>query len=179
MLNLLIHCGASRVDRNQVERTATPSRTQTWVPISHARLLDLVEGALQGHGLHVLNQAHGLWGDGQRYFGLMEVQNGQAHDDYGLVLGIRNSHDKSFPASIGLGSGVFVCDNLAFSAKATIARKHTRFIKRDLPQLVNRAVGRLTDMRVRQDQRIEAYKATTLRDCRVRDLVIRAVADGV
>jgi hypothetical protein len=28
---------------------------------------------------------------------------------------------------------VFVCDNLAFSGEIKIARKHTRFIVRDLP----------------------------------------------
>ena len=66
---------------------------------------------------------------------------GHAQDDYGLVIGLRNSHDKSFPASIALGSGVFVCDNLAFSAEVTIARRHTRFIERDLPRVVHTAVG--------------------------------------
>jgi len=145
------------------------------VPIPHGSLLDLVESTLNGHGLRIVGQAHALWGDGMRYFGLMEVQNGKSDEDYGLVLGLRNSHDKSFPAAIGLGSGVFVCDNLAFSAEVTIARKHTRFIERDLPQVVDRAVGRLTEMRGRQDQRIAAYKEKRFRDRTVHDLVIRAL----
>lgn len=175
MLNLCLHCGASQVERQQVDESPTPERTETWVPIPHGRLLDLVESTLEGQGLRVVNQAHGLWGDGKRYFGLMEVQNGHSQEDYGLVLGLRNSHDKSFPAGLALGSGVFVCDNLSFSGQVTIARKHTRFIERDLPQLVNRAVGHVTEMRTSLDQRIEAYKAKQLRDRTAHDLLVRAI----
>ena len=36
----------------------------------------------------------------------MELANGHTEDDYGLVLGLRNSHDKTFPASLALGSQV-------------------------------------------------------------------------
>ena len=123
----------------------------------------------------VANQAHALWNGGLRYFGLLEVTNGPAHDDYGLVIGLRNSHDKSFPAAIALGSAAFVCDNLAFSAEVTIARRHTRFIERDLPRVVHTAVGRLADMRGQQDERISTYKETELTDPAAHDLVIRAV----
>ena len=175
MLNLMLHCGAQHVDREQVEVAATPARTRSWVPIPHHRLLDQVEKTLAGCGMRVVNQAHGLWGDGQRYFGLLEVFNGQVAEDYGSVVGLRNSHDKSFPAAIGLGSGVFVCDNLAFSADVRITRKHTRFIERDLPRVITTAVGRLTEMRKCQDERIAAYKQTDLDDRTVHDLAIRSV----
>jgi hypothetical protein len=109
----------------------------------------------------------------------MEVANGRAHDDYGLVIGLRNSHDKSFPAAIALGSSVFVCDNLAFSAEVTIARRHTRFIERDLPRIVHTAVGRLADLWGQQDERIKFYKETVLTDAVAHDLVIRAVDANV
>jgi Domain of unknown function (DUF932) len=175
MLNLCLHCGGRQVDRTEIAAAPTPPATETWVPVPHHRLLDQVESTLAGSGLTVVNAAHALWQDGLRYFGLLEVQNGQPHGDYSLVIGLRNSHDKSFPAAIGLGSGVFVCDNLAFSAEVTIARRHTRFIERDLPRVVHRAVGRLADMRGQQDRRIEVYKETELEDPAAHDLVIRAI----
>ena len=163
MLNLCLHCGARHVERDAIARAPTPAGSNTWFPVPHHRLLEEVESTLTGSGLEIVNQAHALWNDGLRYFGLLEVRNGEAHDDYGLVIGLRNSHDKSFPAAIGLGSGVFVCDNLAFSAEVTIARRHTRFIERDLPRVVHTAVGRLADMRDEQDQRIDTYKRTGAR----------------
>ena len=175
MLNLCLHCGSRQAPREQIVDAPTPARTRTWVPIPHHRLLGLVETTLGGHGFRVVNQAHALWGDGLRYFGLLEVQNDSARDDYGLVVGLRNSHDKSFPAGLALGSGVFVCDNLSFGAEVTLARKHTRFIERDLPQVVHRAVARLTDMRGSQDRRIESYKETELDDRTAHDLIVRGL----
>jgi hypothetical protein len=179
MTNLVLHCGARHVERRVVERAATPAASETWVPVPHHRLLEQVEATIVSSGMTVVNEAHALWHEGLRYFGLMEVANGQAHDDYGLVIGLRNSHDKSFPAAIALGSAVFVCDNLAFSSEVTIARRHTRFIERDLPRIVHSAVGQLTDMRGRQDERIQSYKETELSDVSAHDLVIRAVDANV
>jgi hypothetical protein len=175
MTNLVLHCGARSVDRRAIELAATPAGSPTWVPVPHHRLLEQVESTLVTSGMTVVNQAHALWQDGLRYFGLLEVSNGQPHADYGLVIGLRNSHDKSFPAAIALGSAVFVCDNLAFSAEVTIARRHTRFIERDLPRVVHTAVGRLADMRGQQDERIDTYKESELSDPAAHDLIIRAV----
>ena len=179
MLNLCLHCGARHVDRRAVARVPTPPGSATWVPVAHHRLLEQVESTLSAGGLQAVNEAHAVWNDGQRYFGLLEVQNGRAPADYGLVIGLRNSHDKSFPAAIGLGSGVFVCDNLAFSAEVTIARRHTRFIERDLPRVVTTAVGRLADVRGQQDLRIETHQRTELDDRAAHDLVIRAIDAAV
>lgn len=112
MVNLILHCGAQHVERPAVVKAKTPAASATWVPVPHHRLLEQVESTLVGGGMTVANEAHALWNDGLRYFGLLEVTNGSPHDDYGLVIGLRNSHDKSFPAAIALGSAVFICDNL-------------------------------------------------------------------
>jgi hypothetical protein len=112
MVNLVLHCGARHVERHTVEEAPTPAASETWVPIPHHRLLEQVESTLVASGMSVANEAHALWSDGLRYFGLLEVTNGRPHEDYGLVIGLRNSHDKSFPAVIALGSATFVCDNL-------------------------------------------------------------------
>jgi hypothetical protein len=179
MVNLVLHCGARHVERRAVEKATTPAASETWVPVPHHRLLEQVESTIVSSGLRVVNEAHALWSEGLRYFGLLEVTNGHAHEDYGLVIGLRNSHDKSFPAAIAMGSAVFICDNLAFSAEVTIARRHTRFIERDLPRIVHTAVGRLADMRGQQDERISAYKETPITDPTAHDLVIRAVDANV
>lgn len=125
MLNLCLHCGSRRVERAVVEQCRTPLRTDTWVPIAHHLLLRQIEFTLTGAGLRVINQAHALSQDCMRYFGLLEVIIGKASPDYNLIVGVRNSHDKRFPASLAIGSGVFVCDNLSFSGEITLARRHT------------------------------------------------------
>jgi hypothetical protein len=175
--NLFLHCGAKNVAREQVAATITPTRTQSWVPIPHGILLDQTQACLNGHGLQVVSEAHGLTHDGQRYFGLLQVANGINPEDFGLVVGIRNSHDKTFPASMVVGASVFVCDNLSFSGEIKLARKHTVYIERDLPQLVARAVGLLGGMRRSQEERFTAYRRTEFAEAQAHDLIVRAV-DG-
>jgi hypothetical protein len=175
MANLLMHCGGRHVTRDDVANVSTPTRTRSWVPVPHHRLLELVESTIEGQGFRVTNQAHGLWGDGDRYFGLMELANGHAADDYGLVLGLRNSHDKTFPASLAVGSQVLVCDNLSFFGEVVLTRRHTRFVERDLPGIVAQAVGRLSEMRTQQADRLDAYKQTRIKDRTAHDLMVRAV----
>jgi hypothetical protein len=173
--NLMLHCGAANVDRQQVYETATPQRTASWVPVGHGTLLDQVQGSLESNGLHVVTEAHGLARDGQRYFGLLQVANGDNPADFGLVVGVRNSHDKSFPAAMALGAAVFVCDNLSFSGEVKLARKHTVYIERDLRQLVGRAIGLLGGLRRTQEDRFAAYKQCELSDSQAHDLMIRSL----
>ncbi|MFC1601263.1 hypothetical protein ACFL34_02840 [Candidatus Sumerlaeota bacterium] len=69
--------------------------------------------------------------------------------------------------------------NLAFSAEIVISRKHTSRIRRDLPRLINEAVGKLGDLRNHQAARIEAYQNTAIADTQVHDLAVRAMDAGV
>ncbi len=189
MLNLVLHCGGRAVDRHQIDQCVTPAPTHTWQPIPHAHLLDLVTETLTATGMRIVNQAHALSREGQRYFGLMQLtpgsNPGSDNDDvstsggggggYGFVVGIRNSHDQSFPAALCIGSGVFVCDNLAFSSEVVLSRRHTRFIVRDLPQLVERAVGQLGILRFDQDRRIAAYRAKAIDDRNAHHLLVKMI----
>ncbi len=176
---LTLHCGARAADRAQLAAVATPARTASWVPIPHHRLLAGVEQTLQRAGMSVVSEAHGLARDGNRYFGLLQVVNGHNSDAFGLVVGVRNSHDQSFPAGIVVGASVFVCDNLSFSGEVRLARKHTSRIEADLPRLIESAVGRLGDLRRTQEQRFTAYRFRDLADAEAHDLLIRAVDAGV
>ncbi len=164
----------------QVRAIPTPLATISWQPIPHDRLIESVATTLKATNLSIRTQAHSLSHSGMRYFGLMEIQSPQANsDDYCWVLGLRNSHDKTFPAGIVAGASVFVCDNLSFSGEVKFARKHTRFINRDLPQLVERAVGRLVEKWHDQDRRIAAYRENEIEDRAAHDLIVRATDVGV
>ena len=172
--NLLLHCGAAKVERDWLGLIATPKATDTWFPIPHERLVREVETALWKVNMRVANQAHGLSPDGCRYFGLLQIvpvtvgwnSPQPPTGDYTYVLGLRNSHDKRFPAAMVLGSQVFVCDNLAFSGEIKFARKHTRFIERDLPVLIAQGTGQLSERWHQQDERFAAYKQTELSPAR-------------
>ena len=174
-LNLELHCGAHTVSQDAIRAVKTPEGTDTWNPIPHMDLITQVRTTLEANKLTIVNEAHSLTHDGMRYFGLLQIKNGQKQEDYAWVLGLRNSHDKVFPAGLVAGADVFVCDNLSFSGEVRFARKHTRYITRDLPQITERAIGRLMDKWGRQDKRIEVYKHLEINNIDAHDLIIKAV----
>lgn len=177
--NLILHHGDHAVDRSELLRVPTPNATSTWRPIAHAELLTQVESALPRYGLSKVSEAHGLSHNGARYFGLIEVR-GPAHSvEFVHVLGIRNSNDKRFPAGLVAGNQVLVCSNLAFVGEIRVARKHTSFIRRDLPMLIGRAMEQLLTRWHDQDRRIERYKDCLLSDRDAHDMTIRALDQHV
>jgi len=176
-LNLMLHCGADSVSRNDLQNAVTPVGTRTHQPIPHSLLLENVTEKLRYHGYHVLNEAHGMTHDGNRWFGMMQLAT--RANDHSIVVGLRNSHDKRFPAGIAAGSGVFVCDNLAFSGEIKVARKHTVNILRDLPHVVGKATSKLAAYFQSQEQQFEAYKAHRLSNDRARSLIVEAVKTNV
>lgn len=163
----------------QVNAVQTPSPTQSWHPIPHHDLIQQVQNTLKTTNLKLGTVSHSLSHGGQRYFGLMEIRAKQQSEDYCWVLGLRNSHDKTFPCGIVAGAQVFVCDNLSFSGEINLARRHTRFISRDLPMLVERSVGELMSKWHTQEKRISAYKTAEITDSAAHDLIIRSVDVGV
>jgi hypothetical protein len=169
--------GAEKVERGQLALIPTPDATETWCPIPHTSLLDQVMSTLDRSGLRIVTEAHGVTPDGANYFGLLHIAatNGDNAEDFGLVVGVRNSHSMRFPAGLVVGAQVTVCSNLSFSGEIKIARKHTRFIMRDLPMLVERAIGQLGDQRRTQEKRFLTYKQHELGDQKAHDLIVRSL----
>lgn len=171
-MGMILHCGAATVDRDAVLAVQTPDATRTWQPVPHDHLLRVVENHVERAGLTITDSSFALTKDGKRMFGCMTLGGGT---DYATVIGLRNSHDRSFPASMCLGSRVFVCDNLAFSSEVQIETKHTRWILNRLPRLVGDGVSQLIERRGNQDKRIEAYReAPVTGQAHLHDLTLRA-----
>ncbi|MCB1098440.1 MAG: DUF932 domain-containing protein [Verrucomicrobiae bacterium] len=174
--NLLLHCGAAHVEPEQLERVRTPMAEGRWQPIGHAELAAQVRRGLANAGMKVLNEAHALNREGAQYFGLMQVAiDGHENDDWGTVVGLRNSHDKRFPAALAMGSSVFVCDNTAFTGQVVLARRHTTHIRRDLPEVTARAVRRLTEFAGQTERRALAYRNREVINAEAHDLIVRAL----
>lgn len=175
--NLLLHCGSEAVERFEIKNVPTPEQTETWFPLAHQAVLEEVERQFDRHRLRVVNEAHALSKDGLRYFGLFQIAT--SNEETAFVVGLRNSHDKSFPVGLVGGHQVFVCDNLAFAGEIRIARKHTKNLLSDFPLMTCEAVGRLAGEWADQTRRIATYKAKELTDRHAHDLVVRALDAGV
>lgn len=159
-MSLMLHVNAKDVDYDGLRLLDTPPATQTHVPIAHYRVVDLVKSTLGMYGHEVVQQHYGITEDGSRFFGLLSLRS--HYGDYTDTVGLRNSHDKSFPIGIGFGSRVFVCDNMAFVADHIVKRKHTANLKRDLPGLVGEIIEPLALVRDRQRKQVLTYQHTSL-----------------
>lgn len=172
MTGLIVHAGGQVVDRNEIDNVPTPESTHTWTPVPHGSVIRMVEKSITAGGLQITDSTFALARGGQRMFGVITLAGGT---DYATVVGVRNSHDQSFPVSFCLGSRVFVCDNLAFSAEVVVKTKHSRLVMDRLPRLVNEGVAQLIDKRGHQAKRIEAYKQQEIRGLpHLHDLVLRS-----
>jgi hypothetical protein len=161
-MGLMLHAGAREVSFEALRNVATPQGTTTHKPIAHSAVVDMVRYALGFYKHEIHDERHAVMPDGSNYFGLLTLDS--PYGDYGDVVGLRNSHDKSFPIGIAFGSTVFVCDNTAFIGEHVISRKHTAKAQRDLPGLVGEIVQPLVDVRKEQFARFDSYKLTPLAD---------------
>lgn len=163
MNGLYLHCGSVPTELNIINDAYTPQPTETHHPISHGDYLETIETQLKTSGLTVDSRSYGLSHEGNRMFSLFGLsrENGE-NGTFKNVLGIRNSHDKTFSAGLVCGSQVFVCDNLAFSGEIKMTRKHTTNIMRDLPNLVYEMISEVVKGWISQECRYEGYQNTEL-----------------
>jgi hypothetical protein len=177
-INLKV-CATKESSFEDVKNVKTPEATESWQPISHAFLVDRVQNQMQDNGWEIVDTYHSLHRYGQRYFGLFHVKNtGVDNDERGTIVGLRNSHDKCFPAGLCMGNAPFVCSNLIFTNEVVLARRHTTHILRDLSQVIARTLGKMTETWASDEQRISAYKQYELDNQQAHDLVIRAFRNG-
>ena len=163
------------LDRAQLELVRTPKPTLSHQPIPHHRLFEKVEERIQRNGLKIQRASHMLTHEEARYFGTIELEP-QPGKDYRRMVGIRNSHDKRYSASIVAGARVIVCSNGMFVGEALcLARKHTSRVFEDLDNRLDESFGRLLDAWGTNDKRISLYQDIHITDKAAHDLVIQAV----
>jgi len=176
-MTLMLHVNAQPIDYEGLRELQTPDATATHVPIPHFRVVDLIKTTLGMYGHEVTDEHHGTTEDGLRYFGLLSLRS--TYTGYEDTVGLRNSHDRSFPVGIGFGSRVFVCDNMAFMADHVIKRRHTTNLKRDLPGLLGELIEPLALHREAQARTLARYRQTMLTDQQADHAILDLYREGV
>lgn len=178
--NLMLHCGGHQVDYEALREIKTPDPVGIWNPVDHTVVFQTMMDALNDSGYKVMNAVHAVSREGRNYFGLAQVNADYLEtEEYGLVVGFRNSHCKSFAASMVAGAQVFVCDNLAFSGEVSFKHKHTTSVLQKLPMLFKQGVGKLNQLYLNQETRYEAYKVHEMEDLRAEKIVIDMYRDNL
>jgi hypothetical protein len=177
---MLMISNAVEMPRASLAKIRTPEPTDTWRPVPHADVVDVLTERASSRGLKIRNERYAVMPGalyptpgqkveipGARLFGTIDFEPIQ-----GLPFpagctpsaGLRNSHDKSFALSILSGARVFVCSNGVLSAEHIVARKHTSRL--DLVASIDLALDAFMDS-IRSFQelhtKLNAWKLTKVR----------------
>ena len=170
---LVLHCGAKEVSRNELATVEAPPPTRTWYPIKHSDVLDAVLETVDQTGFAVEKMRLALSRQGAQFFGTLDLRCPVA-EGVSLAVGIRNSINQTLPLGFVAGTRVFVCDNLAFRSELLVSRKHTANGRVRFREAIAQAVQGLETFRTVESRRIELMRAVALTDVEAESFMLRA-----
>jgi hypothetical protein len=176
--DLLLHCGAREVSRDELNSIEAPPATRSWFPLKHGLVLDTVQNTLEGAGFQVTKCRMGLSRGNARFFGTLDLDAAIGTGIH-LAVGIRNSMDKSFPLSFCAGHRTFVCDNLAFASELMVTRKHSKFGGQRFEEGIAGAVQSLGQFREAEARRITYMQGAGLSEDAANSYLLRAYEENL
>ena len=156
---MLMLSKAHEISRRDLNTIPTPDPTDSWRPVAHSDVVDVLTDRARLRGLVIRNERYAVMDGalyptpgrkvelpGARLFGTIDFEPIKGMPfPAGCTpsAGIRNSHDKSFALSILSGARVFVCANGVLSAEHIVARKHTSGL--DMGESIDKALDAFMD----------------------------------
>lgn len=100
-----------------------PEETNTYTPISHKEIIESIKEQLDKKGFSIRTSNYKSDASGQKLIGLYGIEHSDS--ELNLMMGFRNSYDKTMSAGIVLGAQVIVCENGMISGDIRVVRKHS------------------------------------------------------
>jgi hypothetical protein len=172
---LIAHVDTGKITRQELALLPTPAGTETHQVIPHIEVVNAVIETLGFRHIGVHRDEYAVSKDGNKMFGLMELD--QTFAGCRFALGLRNSHDKTMRLALTVGYRVFVCDNMAFNGDfSPVLAKHTKNF-----QLVRAISAGVDDMQRNFEpmvKAIEGWRATQLVDVDAKMIIYRAFVEA-
>lgn len=166
-----------------------PKETKTYTPVSNEELWKMLQQTAHNRGLELGTPTLGVSQKGQRLFGTVEITNQDHLDgDVRLMLGFRNSYNRSMSVGVCFGSKVFVCSNMVFTgytsededAIGQIHHRHQTNVFNRLENHLDSSLDKFPIFKRYQDGFYNRLKQIALRDSEAHDLIINSVrADAI
>lgn len=172
---LLVHCGSSKITREELKAIPTPGGSATHQPMSHHGIVEALVESLSFRHISVVREEYAVSGDGMKMFGVLDL--GTTFDGCRFSVGVRNSNDKSMRLALTVGYRVLVCDNMAFHGDFTpVLAKHTKHL--NLVDILSVGVDRMQRNFEPMRKRVAAWKATRLPDEAAKLVIYQAFVEG-
>lgn len=126
----------NKVSRAELDLVPVPDETNTYKPIPHYQLADLMLTTTQDiiKDYVLIGENYGLARKGQQLFACLNFKGD--HSEMALSIAFRNSYDKSMTFGMAFGASVFICQNLALTGDIVVMKKHTKTIMETLEDTV-------------------------------------------
>ena len=174
-VQLLAHCGSSKITREELKLIPTPEASATHQPIPHNQIVEaLVEGLSFRH-ISAIREEYAVSSDGMKMFGVLDLET--TFDGCRFSVGIRNSNDKSMRLAVTVGYRVLVCDNMAFHGDFTpVLAKHSKHFS--LVDVLSIGIDRIQRNFEPMKKQVEAWKGTRIPDESAKLVIYRAFVQG-
>lgn len=145
-----------------------PERTETYVPIPHNIFINTLKERINNAGYRIAQSKYITSENGNKLIGLYVLENDYApsrasNPDFGMMVGFRNSYDKSMTVALAAGANVFVCGNgVVTGSMVSFHRKHTGNIEGLLEEKINELFENLLENFVQLTVEIEVFKQTII-----------------
>lgn len=172
---LIAHIDTGKITREQLALLPTPAGTATHQVIPHIDVVNAIIEALGFRHIAVHRDEYAVSKDGNKMFGLMELD--QTFAGCRFALGLRNSHDKTMRLAMTVGYRVFVCDNMAFNGDfQPLLAKHTKNF-----QLTRALSAGIDDMQRNFEPMVKAvefWRASQLSDVSAKMIIYQAFVEA-
>ena len=123
---------------NEIILAPIPTETNSYKPVPNEVLINEVQEQLYKANMRIVNKRYNANANLTQMFATYEIEANDSEQR--LMVGFRNSYDKSLAVGLVAGSSVIVCSNLMFKGDIKILRKHTTNVFRDLDGLINNTI---------------------------------------
>jgi len=176
--------GSGVVTMKEAFSIPVPEATKTYTPVPNEDLWKLLKQTALKRGLQLGTPKLGVAHKGQRLFGSVEITN-QDHLDnqVRLMLGFRNSYNRSMSVGVCFGSKVFVCSNMVFTGYASdesdavgqVHHRHQTNVWEGLQTRLEEALDKFSIFKGYQDEFYSILQDIELTDAQAHDLIIQSV----
>jgi hypothetical protein len=120
-----------------------PEKTKSYTPVPNGEFIDAVLEEADKRDFSLHHEEWKLVRKGMIMHGFLTFDG--EDPDMGMQVGLLNSYNKEYPATIAIGSTVFICSNGMISADYSLRRRHTTNVWDDLNKLITTALNGLVE----------------------------------
>ena len=109
--------------------------------MSNEQLLKMITNNLEEKNISIIKERYQMFNHGESMIGFLGLGKGKG--PLQMMLGLRNSYDKSRSIALAAGAMVIICSNGMLLGDVTYMRKHTGEVLNDIQTMISNSIDSL------------------------------------